>query len=407
MVEQIVSRGRINVNNDESKLDTDKIGPEQLEKLDVVLSQLVNALQQGRNNIFDIAEDCQNQCLILEREAQKAKQEVQDTIELVEKTEKLEKLARLRLVEVSSNFRSFSENDIKQAYTVAQSLQIQLANLRQKELYACKQRDEVLRQLKQFKDISKKADTFLNNTGSALNILQGNVQKISESVEQAFRKQQMGMWIIQSQESERRRIARDLHDGPAQGIASMLIRLDLVGQLAPNDQQRTFQELASIKEMGRETLTDVRRIMFELKPTLVNDSGLVTTLKEFFNDYEAKYNFDIDFVVFGAEKKYDLTLEIALFRLVQEALTNVRKHAAVKKALVKLEHRGDMLTLVVKDNGLGFDPEAIEMAAGESYGIIGMKERVELLGGEIDILSAPGAGTQVIIKVPVEGEDKL
>lgn len=395
------------MNNDESKLDTDKIGPEQLEKLDVVLSQLVNALQQGRNNIFDIAEDCQNQCLILEREAQKAKQEVQDTIELVEKTEKLEKLARLRLVEVSSNFRSFSENDIKQAYTVAQSLQIQLANLRQKELYACKQRDEVLRQLKQFKDISKKADTFLNNTGSALNILQGNVQKISESVEQAFRKQQMGMWIIQSQESERRRIARDLHDGPAQGIASMLIRLDLVGQLAPNDQQRTFQELASIKEMGRETLTDVRRIMFELKPTLVNDSGLVTTLKEFFNDYEAKYNFDIDFVVFGAEKKYDLTLEIALFRLVQEALTNVRKHAAVKKALVKLEHRGDMLTLVVKDNGLGFDPEAIEMAAGESYGIIGMKERVELLGGEIDILSAPGAGTQVIIKVPVEGEDKL
>jgi two-component system sensor histidine kinase DegS len=326
---------------------------------------------------------------------------------LVDKTEKLEKLARLRLVEVSSNFRSFSENDIKQAYTTAQSLQMELANLRQKELFVRKQRDEVLRQLKQFKQIALKADTFLNSTGTALQILQGNVQKISDLIEQAFRKQQIGMWIIQSQESERRRIARDLHDGPAQGIASMLIRLDLIGQLMHGENERVNQEMGSIKEMGRETLTDIRRIMFELKPTLVNDSGLIGTFKDYFNDYEAKYNFDIDFVIFGAEKKYDLTLEIALFRLVQEALTNVRKHACTNKALVKLEDTGDTLTLVIKDNGLGFDTGAAEMEAGESYGIIGMKERVELLGGEIDILSAPGAGTQVIIKVPVEEEDKL
>lgn len=395
------------MNNDESMLDVDKIGPEQLQKLDVVLSQLVSALQQGRNNIFDIAEDCQKHCLYLETEVERINQEVQDTIVMVDKTEKLEKLARLRLVEVSSNFRSFAENDIKQAYTTAQNLQMELANLRQKELFVRKQRDEVLRQLKQFKQIANKADTFLNSTGTALHILQGNVQKISDSVEQAFRKHQIGMWIIQSQESERRRIARDLHDGPAQGIASMLIRLDLIGQLMQGEGERIDQEMASIKEMGRETLTDIRRIMFELKPTLVNDSGLVRTFKDYFNDYEAKYDFDIDFVVFGAEKKYDLTLEIALFRLVQEALTNVRKHAAVNKALVKLEDTGDILTLVIKDNGLGFDTGAVEMEAGESYGIIGMKERVELLGGEIDILSAPGAGTQVIIKVPVEEEDKL
>jgi two-component system sensor histidine kinase DegS len=385
-------------------LNADRIGPEQAQQLDVVLSQLVKALQQGRNNIFDIAEDCQKHCLQLETIAEKYNQEVKDIIKKVEATEKLEKLARLRLIEVSSNFRSFSENDIKQAYTAAQNLQMELANLRQKELFLRKQRDEVLRQLKQFKQIAQKADTFLNSTGTALHILQGNVQKISESVEQAIRKQQIGMWIIQSQESERRRIARDLHDGPAQGIAGMLIRLDLINQLMQGEGERVYQEMENIKEMGRETLTDIRRIMFELKPTLVNDSGLIRTFKDYFNDYEAKYNFDIDFVIFGAEKKYDLTLEIALFRLVQEALTNVRKHAAVNKALVKLENTGDTLILVIKDDGLGFDTAAVDMDAGESYGIIGMKERVELLGGEIDIMSAPGAGTQVIIKVPVEEE---
>jgi two-component system sensor histidine kinase DegS len=392
------------LNSDESMLNADRIGPEQAQQLDVVLSQLVKALQQGRNNIFDIAEDCQKHCLQLETIAEKYNQEVKDIIKKVEATEKLEKLARLRLIEVSSNFRSFSENDIKQAYTAAQNLQMELANLRQKELFLRKQRDEVLRQLKQFKQIAQKADTFLNSTGTALHILQGNVQKISESVEQAIRKQQIGMWIIQSQESERRRIARDLHDGPAQGIAGMLIRLDLINQLMQGEGERVYQEMENIKEMGRETLTDIRRIMFELKPTLVNDSGLIRTFKDYFNDYEAKYNFDIDFVIFGAEKKYDLTLEIALFRLVQEALTNVRKHAAVNKALVKLENTGDTLILVIKDDGLGFDTAAVDMDAGESYGIIGMKERVELLGGEIDIMSAPGAGTQVIIKVPVEEE---
>lgn len=392
------------MNSDESMLNADRIGPEQAQQLDVVLSQLVKALQQGRNNIFDIAEDCQKHCLQLETIAEKYNQEVKDIIKKVEATEKLEKLARLRLIEVSSNFRSFSENDIKQAYTAAQNLQMELANLRQKELFLRKQRDEVLRQLKQFKQIAQKADTFLNSTGTALHILQGNVQKISESVEQAIRKQQIGMWIIQSQESERRRIARDLHDGPAQGIAGMLIRLDLINQLMQGEGERVYQEMENIKEMGRETLTDIRRIMFELKPTLVNDSGLIRTFKDYFNDYEAKYNFDIDFVIFGAEKKYDLTLEIALFRLVQEALTNVRKHAAVNKALVKLENTGDTLILVIKDDGLGFDTAAVDMDAGESYGIIGMKERVELLGGEIDIMSAPGAGTQVIIKVPVEEE---
>ncbi|HOB12461.1 MAG TPA: ATP-binding protein [Syntrophomonadaceae bacterium] len=98
-----------------------------------------------------------------------------------------------------------------------------------------------------------------------------------------------------------------------------------------------------------------------------------------------------------------MALEVGLFRLVQEAITNVRKHAGVNKALVKMEDSGSLLTVVIKDEGCGFDPNEISKHR-ESYGIMGMKERVQLFGGELQILSQPGEGTQIIIKVPLEGE---
>ncbi|MGI5921540.1 MAG: sensor histidine kinase [Syntrophomonadaceae bacterium] len=378
----------------------------QANRLEEVLSKLVENLQEGRNHFFDIAEDLQTQCLQLETDIENINQEIADIIRRQEEQEQLEKAARWRLMEVSRDFKSFTETDIKEAYTAAQAMQLELINLRQEELYIRKQRDNMLRQLKQFRSLAAKADQFINNTGLALKILQGNVERISESVEDAYRKQQVQAWILQSQESERRKIARELHDGPSQSLASALIRLELVDRLDPKDQEQIKKENECIKDMCRESLSDIRRIMFDLRPTLVHDKGLAYTLKEFFSDYEVKYNFNIEFVVFGRIKKYDLSLEMALFRLVQEAITNVRKHAGTNRVLVKLEDNDGLLTLVVKDEGTGFDPDGVAQAGTESYGILGMKERVQLLGGEIEIISAKGMGTQVIIKLPVEGEDK-
>ena len=107
----------------------------------------------------------------------------------------------------------------------------------------------------------------------------------------------------------------------------------------------------------------------------------------------------------GQEKQYDLSLETALFRLVQESITNIRKHSGVKRANVKFEDNGSILTMIIKDEGCGFEPG--KSSDKESYGILGMKERVSLFGGKLDITSIPGAGTQVIIQVPLEGEPRI
>lgn len=388
---------------DEGSIEDENLGLPEQHQLDMILQQVVNTMEKGRNEIFDIAEVSRNQCHRLEVELEELNNSIKQIIEDVKKQEKLERYARLRLMEVSKNFRSYAEIDIKKAYENARELQLKLLDLQQTEMYMRKRRDETTRSIKKFKVISQKASGFLNSTGMALKILQGNIDRISGTIEDVWRQQQIGMWIIESQESERRKIARDLHDGPAQSLAGMMIRLDLIQKLWDNDVNRIYEEIGNIKQMSEESLADIRRIMFDLKPTLLHQDNFALTLKEYFADYGTKYNIDIEFVVFAKAKQYDITLETALFRMVQEAITNVRKHAGVKKALAKMEDSGKKITLIIKDEGAGFDIENAAQKA-EGYGIIGMKERAELLGGEVEIISAPGKGTQVIITVPLEGE---
>ncbi|MGR6837109.1 sensor histidine kinase [Syntrophomonas erecta] len=391
------------MNNDEGNMHGQDKGPLQLQQLEQVLEQVMVGLEKGRNDVFDIANDCHKQISLLNKELEAINQANLEIIEQVEACEKQERLARIRLMEVSRRFNKFAEQEVKEVYDNARGLQLKLQEIRQKERYLRSRRDELARQIKQYQLISRKAERFLNSAATSLKLLQGNVGKIGDTLDEVYRKQQMEIWIIESQEAERRKIAREIHDGPAQSLASMLIRLDLVARMITNEQKNVQQELSDIKEIGQESLTDIRRIMFDLKPALVNDECFSTALKEYFNDYEAKYNFDIEFVQLGQEDKYDLAVELGLYRMVQEAITNVRKHAGVNKALVKMEDSGKNLTLIIKDEGQGFDINRMANRQ-ESYGILGMKERVKLFGGQLDIKSSPGAGTQIIITVPVEGE---
>jgi two-component system sensor histidine kinase DegS len=365
-------------------------------------------LEKSRENIFEINQDCEKQCLQLETEIREINHKIQQVIDEGDKCQRKERQARIRLMEVSKHFDTMTEADIKKAYDDAQALQVKLQEIRQQENYLKLRRLEIENQIRQYRSINKKADSLLYSTLLALKLVRGSADKLSGTIEKVNRKNQLELWIVETLETERRKIARELHDGPAQSLASILIRLDLIMRMiserqSSGEHENIYRELVNIKAIGAESLTDVRSIMYDLKPSLMHEQGLPTTLKEYFNEYEAKYNFYIDYVVFGQQRQYDLALEVGLFRLVQEAITNVRKHAGVNKAVVKLEDNGSNLTLVIRDEGCGFDLEEIDKQQ-ESYGILGMKERVQLFGGQLEILSHPGEGTQIIIKVPLEGE---
>jgi len=389
--------------HDESSKKIDIKGLKLLQQLDEVFSQITETLQKSLEDIFEINQNCEKQCIQLETEIQEINQQIEQVIEIGNKYERLARQARLRLMEVSKLFDVTTEENIKNAYDTAQALQIKLQQARQQESFLKLRREEIENQIRQYRSIFKKAENLLNSTSIALKLMQSSADKLSDTIEQVNRKNQLELWIVETLEAERRKIARELHDGPAQSLASMLIRLDLIMRMIPEDDIHIRHELQNLKAIGTESLTDVRSIMYDLKPTLVHDQGLSNTFKDYFNEYEAKYDFVIDYVVFGQQRQYDLALEVGLFRLVQEAITNVRKHAGVNKALVKMEDSGSLLTVVIKDEGCGFDPDEISQQR-ESYGIMGMKERVQLFGGELQILSQPGEGTQIIIKVPLEGE---
>jgi two-component system sensor histidine kinase DegS len=388
---------------DESSINSDIKGPKQLQQLDRVFAQVIEALEKSRENIFEINQDCENHCLRLETEIQGINKQIQQVIETVDKLQILERQARIRLMEVSRRFDTMTETDIKKAYENAQAMQIKLQEAQQEEQYLQLRRQELENQIRQYRRINKKADSLLHNASLALKLMQGSSDKLSDTIEKVNRKNQLELWIVEMQEAERRKIARELHDGPAQSLASMLIRLDLVMHMLPEKDHEIRHEIQNIKAIGSESITDVRSIMYDLKPYLMHEQGLHATLKDYFNEYEAKYSFFIDYVTFGQQRQYDLALEVGLLRMVQEAITNVRKHAGVNKALVKFEDNGSHLTLVIKDEGKGFDFGEIRQQR-ESYGIVGMQERVKIFGGELEIFSRPGEGAQIIIKVPLEGE---
>ncbi|HZK43208.1 MAG TPA: sensor histidine kinase [Syntrophomonadaceae bacterium] len=391
---------------DESFINNDNSAFPQLSQLNHVLEEIVESLEQGREDIFEISEECRKQKSHFQLELLEAQLQTEKIIKEVDNLEKLEKQARLRLMSVNRQFRSYTEKEIKTAYDTARQLQIKLIESRNEEAYLRKKRDEIGLQIKQLEKIISRAENSLQNTNAAVKILRGNLDRISGSIEEIYRKQQMEMWIIEMQESERRKIARELHDGPAQNLASIIIRLDLINHLWDEGQDRISSELNTVKSMGQESLLDIRNLMFDLKPTLLDDESFATALRGYFDDYEAKYDFHIEFNVFGPYRKYDMSLEVAIYRLVQEALTNIRKHAGVNQATVKMEDKAGKLTLIIKDEGRGFDLDKVKENQ-ESYGILGMKERVKLFEGEIDIISSPGRGTQITIKVPIKEEANI
>jgi len=371
--------------------------------LEQIVREVVDTVERAREDIYFLADQARREYTRLAGELAELKQEVSEVIRMVEECEKEEKKSRRRLVEVSRDFEKYTEEDIKEAYDTARNMQVQLSILRERERNLHYRRDMLERNLRQIEQLASRAESMVGRVNVAVKMLQGNAEIISEQIEDAFKKQQIGIWIVQAQEEERRKIARELHDGPAQSLANIVMRLSLIERLWEQDQEWVKREISALTSMVRDNITEVRRVIFDLRPMALDDLGLVPAMRRYLADYRDKHGLDVHFLFFGEERRLPLPVEVALFRLTQEALSNVRKHAEVDEAVVKLEITPRMATIVIKDDGRGFD--VARASEKGRYGLLGMRERVELFNGELTIKSRLGHGTQVIISIPVgEGE---
>lgn len=225
---------------------------------------------------------------------------------------------------------------------------------------------------------------------------------LKEGLAAAREGQGLGLYAIRAQEEERRRFAREIHDGPAQLLNSVVLRIDVCQRLLQTDPQRLVLELPQLKELVRLSLQDVRKLIFDLRPMALDDLGLVPALRILLKDQSTKTGIQAELVVDGSEARFDGSVEVALFRLVQEALTNVAKHSGAAKVTIRVDLTdAEGVTLVVQDDGVGFDPVAMRgQGAAGRFGLVSMRERAELFGGTLTVVSARGAGTTLQIQVP-------
>lgn len=206
--------------------------------------------------------------------------------------------------------------------------------------------------------------------------------------------------LIHSQEEERRRIARDMHDGLAQMIVSAFQLLQAHAFAVPEGTDR--QALERGLAMLSDCIDESRKVIFDLRPSTLDDFGLVLALRQYVATLEGELGWQVEFSLVGQVGPMSSALETAIFRLVQEALTNVRKHAAAERVLVRLACQDGTLVITVRDWGCGFNVREATARRNGQLGLMGMKERVSLLNGDFHLRSKAGAGTLVRITIPME-----
>ena len=208
--------------------------------------------------------------------------------------------------------------------------------------------------------------------------------------------------VTRAQEEERKRIAREIHDDTAQELVAISRKLDSFTSNTANLSARDVLYLQELREQTDKVLDEVRRFSQDLRPSILDDLGLVPALEWLASDLTNNFGIDIGIGVLGSIRRFSTETELVLFRITQEAIRNVWKHSAASKTWVTLEFGDDMATLTIKDNGKGFElPERVgDLASSGKLGLAGMQERAQLVGGKLTIDSETGKGTIVTIEIP-------
>nr|WGE04950.1 two-component sensor histidine kinase DegS [Bacillus subtilis] len=373
--------------------------------LDSILMKMLKTVDGSKDEVFQIGEQSRQQYEQLVEELKQIKQQVYEVIELGDKLEVQTRHARNRLSEVSRNFHRFSEEEIRNAYEKAHKLQVELTMIQQREKQLRERRDDLERRLLGLQEITERSESLVSQITVVLNYLNQDLREVGLLLADAQAKQDFGLRIIEAQEEERKRVSREIHDGPAQMLANVMMRSELIERIFRDwGAEDGFQEIKNLRQNVRNALYEVRRIIYDLRPMALDDLGLIPTLRKYLyttEEYNGKVKIHFQCIGETEDQRLAPQFEVALFRLAQEAVSNALKHSESEEITVKVEITKDFVILMIKDNGKGFDLKEAKEKKNKSFGLLGMKERVDLLEGTMTIDSKIGLGTFIMIKVPL------
>jgi signal transduction histidine kinase len=244
-------------------------------------------------------------------------------------------------------------------------------------------------------------DILASMTSQAASALE-NAQLYGELAERERRLQELVGQLLTAQEEERRRVAYEVHDSVAQVAGAAHQRLQTFARRYPPVSEKSSEDLERVIRLTGQTVKEARQVIAALRPAALDDFGLSVALYQEIEELRSD-GWRVDYEENLGESRLPAAVEVTLFRVAQEALTNARKHGQTRRARVELRHQKNVVNLEVQDWGRGFDPEALEKGdgPGERIGLSGMRERITMIGGEFEISSSVGEGTSVRASVPL------
>ncbi len=373
-------------------------------KLDKIMKTTVRVIDENRNTILKSGKNVRNECVKLEDEINSLKIEVMNIIETVEYLNEELKQIKRDPIFMNKNNGDYLQEELKKGYEKINAIQMEIEVKKEHQLNLINRRNELEAKIKELCKIAEKSDMFLTHLNIAYGYLTGDLNKISVQLENAEQKQLMGLKIIKVQEDERQRMARDIHDGPAQTMSNILLKAEICERFIDLDKDKAMKELSGLKSVVRDSIQDLRAIIYNLRPVSLDELGLVSALQKHVENFKENSKLSVSFKTRGIFT--DLRPEIALtvFRVIQEAASNIRKHSNAQNAAFNIEFLKNEIKLHIYDDGKGFDVSQVKKKADDletGFGLFSMRERIQLLNGKFEIDTKPGKGTCINIIIPL------
>ena len=371
----------------------------------------VDAMENSKGQIFEIYENTKNDveaARVMLKELKEETAKLQDEVDVLVHCEQQEKQ---RLVKVSSNFANYSEDKIRASYEAVKDVQVRLALVKEKEFQSRRQRDRLEIRLRGMEQTLLMAERLATKLGTVVGYLTSQISNVVAQMDIASKNKFLGVQIIKAQEDERLRVSREIHDGPAQEMANLIYQASICERLVDTRPEEAKAGLQELRRQIRTCLADVRQIIFDMRPMSLDDLGLVPALRQLVSKLEERKILKTDFQVNGKERALEKHVEVTLFRIIQEGLNNIHRHAGVSEGRLRLLFSSNDLSILISDEGRGFDmAETEEMRKSGTgnghFGILGMEERAKLIGASLNVISNPGEGTKIHVKLPYPKQEK-
>ncbi len=368
----------------------------EIKDLDQIINKTAVSIEDGKKEIFEISEKTRQDCNHYEQDLINIKTKLTLIVNEIDKLEIRAKMAKNMIATINAHFDEFQEKDIRDAYELSQKVQIELSMKRQEERELQERKMELERLLDASRDVMKKSETFETKVSVALDYL---TNSIFEQIEDHKHKKEVSLKIIEAQENEKKRISRDIHDGPAQSLANLIFKAEYLSKIIDVAPHKAKKEISELQEDIRNTLKDIRKIIYDLMPMSLDDLGLIPTLNKLISNIMESYPVKIDMKIGQMETISDSLINLTVFRVIQESFNNIVKHSKCKYALLVINCTDELIKIEIIDDGIGFDAQK-SLNKPSGYGLYNMRERIEMLNGTFELISDSGKGTKIKIEIP-------